>query len=121
MAELSLDEVIEAFYICRTGDFSKCKDCPYEYKDSMICNVHRNDDALEYLKELRQSKEKIPAQYDYDNFVTYCQNCGNTLDGLENFCPKCGRKIKWDAEKDKKFIDLWNEHCRKEKINEREW
>lgn len=56
MAELSLDEVIEAFYICRTGDFSKCKDCPYQYSDTLICNVHRNDDALEYLKEYRQYK-----------------------------------------------------------------
>ena len=115
MAELSLEEVIKAFYICRTGDFSKCKDCPYEYSDTLICNVHRNDDALEYLREYRQNKKEYrqykqeePVQFDFDNFIEYCPICGNCLDSIEeNYCSSCGSKLYWDMDKVNEMSDRW--------------
>ena len=55
----TLDEVIKAIDFCKSGDLSKCKDCPYIGTCELDYAV-LSDDALHYLKEY----QKIEDEYD---------------------------------------------------------
>ena len=51
----TLDEVIKAIDFCKSGDLSKCKDCPY-IGTCELDYAALSDDALHYLKEYRSDK-----------------------------------------------------------------
>ena len=54
----TLDEVIKALEICANEDtYRTCKDCPYP--DNSMCINYLQNDALHYLKEYRDAKDKI--------------------------------------------------------------
>ena len=92
------EKIINALEQCING----CDDeCPYEYGGAVTLEYCRDDlmrDALELLKE----QEPVTWSYKYNCFT--CSNCG--LDIVDevyyminkpiNFCPTCGRKVKWD-------------------------
>lgn len=85
----TLDQVIKAFEICGYDTF--CKKCPYAVNvaphpyshEDYRCSEGKDDDALHYLKELRDMTD-IPMEY-FEN--------GGTLQKLHNTsqvsCPKC--------------------------------
>ena len=54
----TLDEVIEAIRFCKSGDLSKCKDCPYIGTCELDYAV-LSDDALHYLREYRETKKHL--------------------------------------------------------------
>ena len=76
-------------------------ECPYEYGGAVTLEYCRDDlmrDALELLKE----QEPVKWSYEYNCFI--CSNCGLGIEDEVyylmnkplNFCPTCGRKIKWE-------------------------
>ena len=102
------ESVIIGLQNCKPSWFTveKCSDdsCPYNrfgHEDGG-CVDHLIDDALELLKE----QEPVEPSIDVDTYV--CPNCGHRLehqgmlgdnvifDERYNFCPACGKKMKWD-------------------------
>lgn len=98
------EKVIKALEHCMRDE--GCNGCPY---DGICCQGTNawDNDALELLRE------QEPTTYAYDEYITLtCQNCGfhpfagyiPTLKGMEergyNYCPGCGRRIKWEVRED---------------------
>ena len=98
----TLDEVIKAIDFCKSGDLSKCKDCPYIGTCELDYAV-LSADALHYLKEYRETVTNcnqlrtgtwIPV--DSETVNGRCSECGyesrlyeNDVYG-EHYCPNCG-------------------------------
>ena len=61
----TLDEVIKAIGFCKSGDLSKCKDCPYIGTCELDYAV-LSDDALHYLKEYRDYRNADKTETDAD-------------------------------------------------------
>lgn len=53
------------------------------------------DDALALLREQEPVKPIAEGKRPYRWFR--CGNCEEPLYGPWNYCPKCGRKVKWDG------------------------
>lgn len=51
------------------------------------------EDAIELLKEWKQEKVKVV----YSMMDTECGNCGCYLDKTYSVCPKCGKRLNWNA------------------------
>ena len=77
------------------------EECPYRSDGRGYETIKR--DALALLREQEPVKPLIPD----DDMMRYCGNCGEIVghevlgpSGLNvtqfEFCPKCGRKVKWD-------------------------
>ena len=91
------EKVIRGIEAC-IQDQPKCGKCPYFRNDE--CKSGLRPDALELLKEQEAVKPDHPEE------VWLCGNCGeivgwddwviSTDDVRHNYCPKCGRKVKWD-------------------------
>ena len=81
----TLDEVIKAWSICFSDNSrSNCTGCPYADDDGeAACFNHDREDALHYLKELRDMTD-IPMEY-FENGGT-SQKVRNTS---QITCPKC--------------------------------
>ena len=79
---------------------SDCKSCPYKHVNGCVDQVL--EDALELLK----AQEPVKPVVDVDTWT--CGNCRHTLEHQEllgdnvlfheqyDYCPMCGRKVKWD-------------------------
>jgi hypothetical protein len=70
--------------------------CPYG-KCETGCVKTLAKDALELLKEqepIKPDKEKIMDCFSYFVEVYHCGKCGKDVTGC-NYCPNCGRKVKW--------------------------
>ena len=106
----TLDEVIKAMEYCTGFDFVRCQDCPsYSEPD---CGIQ--DDALHYLKELRDMTD-IPMEY---------FESGGTSQKLRNTsqitCPKChsefvilpesNNALTWDELKAMEGKPVWVEY-----------
>lgn len=99
------EKAIKGLECC--GETMNCNECPY---DSEMGGYFRNlkADALKLLKE----QEPIKPTVSVDTWI--CSKCGHTLESQEliddkenpqvlihelyNYCPNCGRKVKWDAD-----------------------
>lgn len=80
-----------------------CDGCPYNEGENSSCLKNIAKDALELLKE----QEPVEPSVDVDTYV--CPNCGHRLehqgklgdnvifDERYNFCPECGKAVKWDG------------------------
>ena len=64
--------------------------CPYWEDDR--CDDALMTDALELLKE----QAGVPYVYDSDG-ETACGVCGCHFDKAYSHCPKCGKKVNWNA------------------------
>lgn len=79
-----------------------CAKCKYRESDAQFCLKELLKDAIELLKE----QEAVKPSVDVDTYV--CPNCGHRLevqgklgdnvifDERYNFCPACGKAVKWD-------------------------
>ncbi len=87
--------------VCHAPD--ACEDCSRCYTIGFDCMEKLMSDALALLKE--QNAVKPIRSKDAD--VWYCGNCDAivgeetlTIGGIQevrhNYCPECGRKVKWD-------------------------
>lgn len=74
---------------CCFLDEGKCEDCLY-YKSTDF-----NSDCREKLiKHIIYGLEaELPI---YKNDMPFCGECKYALARTTNYCPKCGRKVKWD-------------------------
>ena len=84
-----LEKVIKGLEHCSSDD--GCKGCPYSKNESgHVCSVVCLRDAIALLKEQEPVK---PIRL--ENWYK-CPSCsGNIVSNME-YCPRCGRKVKWD-------------------------
>lgn len=86
-----LDKVIKGMTLCIKYD-RDCTQCPY---DQSGCVLDLKADALALLKE---QEPVAPKRIDgKKNHFIKCGNCNDDLMTGMNFCPKCGKAVKWDA------------------------
>ena len=102
------EKVISGLEHCTSAKTSDdCKRCPY-YGQCVIDPCALERDALELLKE----QEPIKPTVSVDTWI--CSKCGHMLESQEliddkenpqvlihelyQYCPNCGRAVKWDAD-----------------------
>ena len=125
----TLDEVIKAFEICGYDTF--CKKCPYAVNvaphpyshEDYRCSEGKDDDALHYLKELRDMTD-IPMEYFESGGTSQ-----NFADTSQITCPKChsefvilpeaNNPLTWDELKQMEGKPVWVEYNRH--LNSKEW
>jgi hypothetical protein len=96
------EKVIKAFEFCLMppsqkeieDDICSHEDCPYyrEYKGGKCISAAASD-ALALLKA------QEPVEPKWQKGYAYCGQCGYKLHWIvdkNNFCPKCGRSVKWE-------------------------
>lgn len=91
------EKVRKGIAFCLSG-FHCGEDCPYYNVGKTVCMWSLQKDALELLKE----QEPVTWSYEYNCFI--CSNCGLAIEdevnylmnNSINFCPTCGRKVKWN-------------------------
>ena len=71
-----------------TDAYSFCRDCPYQ--EQRRCQYLLMDDALELLKEQEAVK---PIRL--ENWWK-CPSCSGNIVANMNYCPRCGRIVKWN-------------------------
>lgn len=86
------EKVIKGLECC-VNDLGECKVCPYAEDEEMgkvACGKNLYSDALALLK----AQEPVePKQYEG---TSYCGNCGDPINKLDNYCHECGRAVKWE-------------------------
>ena len=106
--DISSEKVIEGLEHCTQYDHygSECHTCIY-YKDCATDGESLMRDALVLLKALLKAQEPVEPVIDVDTWT--CGNCGHTLEHQQllgdnvlfheqyDYCPNCGRKVKWNA------------------------
>lgn len=101
-----LEKVIKGLECCIGSgieDTPGCEDCPYNDMGDTCERIRPlYEDAIALLK----AQEPVKPVVDIDTWK--CGNCGHTLEHQEllgdnvllhecyNFCPECGRKVKWE-------------------------
>lgn len=100
------EKVIKGLVWCMNEkhDCYREKGCPYENEGEDIgCKYALHRDALALLK----AQEPVKPVVDIDTWK--CGNCRHTLEHQEllgdnvlfheqyNYCPECGRAVKWDG------------------------
>ena len=83
-----------------------CHKCDYynntDYNDVWSCRLSLMRDARELLKAQEPMKPKVKhfefhyASYDEYENRAYCPKCGIQLIQQVNYCPNCGRAVKWN-------------------------
>lgn len=89
------EKVIKGLEHCDFGGSGTCyeKECPYY--QSHDCTDELKNDILVLLKEQEPLKPYIDSLNDSCWWATGC--CGTPINlKTDKFCPKCGRKVKWD-------------------------
>ena len=87
-----IEKVMEGLRRCSCNVPDACSDCPYDSLPPRICVAHLTKDALELLK--KQEPVKVADGRPRCRFE--CGNCGTEFAFIYNYCPSCGRKVKWD-------------------------
>ena len=97
------EKVIKGLNCCKTvgKDFPDCHNCPYTVLPGAECYTGMFCDALELLKEQEPVKPVEHEPYMTALFGDYrlgydCGACKELIMYKMNFCPWCGRKVKWD-------------------------
>lgn len=88
------EKVIKGLECCLANGHNNC---PYKSTDEGIdkvtsCTTYLMKDALALLKA------QEPVEMKWRNGYAYCGQCGYKLHwivDLNNFCPNCGRAVKW--------------------------
>ena len=95
---------LEGVYRCISPVTHTCGDCPYQ-DNHVECERRVINDAIILLKE-QEPTMVIESENMYTGLpITHCPKCGRSLDrylygrrqeGEINFCPYCGRGVKWN-------------------------
>ena len=96
---------LECCHIQRNEVPPLCEDCPYKNPMEGTCDALDEllGDALTLLKAQEPVKPTLeehwetPSTFDEDiKIVDYlCRNCGRIINKEDDYCPRCGRAIKW--------------------------
>ena len=86
---MDIEKDIRSLRICFFEEQGECEDCFY-YGASDF-----NSDCREKLiKDIIYKLE--PQEPIYKNDMPFCGECKYALARTTNYCPKCGRKVKWN-------------------------
>ena len=98
-----VEKIVRGLECCKRGF---CFACSYNDSktESIDCKHALVDDALELLKAQEPVEpKKVNRYFDFDdeghpyNPETYdCGACGKELPWKGNYCPECGRAVKWE-------------------------
>ena len=93
---MNREKVVKGLEVC--FDSSKeCNGCPYI--TTPYCKTTLRNDVIALLKEQEAVEPIKPIDKD-DDYTFMCSNCKGELfcgDVLrDNFCPTCGRSVKWE-------------------------
>ena len=83
---MNREEMILALRYCFL-DEGKCEDCPMVDSDDEECR----DKLIKRIIYKLEAESPI-----YKNDMPFCGECKYALARTTNYCPKCGRKVKWD-------------------------
>lgn len=82
-----------------TEFYCHCRNCNLDSPE-----FKTEDEAIQYWNNGIIKQKTIEVGYDFDNFITYCGNCGAVVDSNADFyCNKCGCKLEIDEEKENKM------------------
>lgn len=93
---IDMEKVIKGLQNCFAT--ANCDGCPYEIECRKISfKTSENhcpilDDVLDLLKEHEPVKPKYTPKSIY---FWECGVCAEPFDRIANYCPKCGRPVKW--------------------------
>ncbi len=90
MMMVDREKVIKAIEICYTLGHN-CTECPLFSEDD--CNDKLMHDALTLLKEQEAVK---PVRNNISPNDWFCGKCGAFVSRMNNYCPQCGREVKWE-------------------------
>lgn len=96
-----LEKILKGLECCAISDEEGVcpDDCPYYdecWADKIKIEKQLKKDALALLK----AQEPVKYTFDFDGDLI-CGGCGERIDGTDNYCRTCGRKVKLDeTEKD---------------------
>ena len=97
-------ETLQKYLPCHTtyGDFDLCVECPYNPKPGKIWKygcAHGQDKMIEDAIALLKEQEPVKPKYTPKSIYSWeCGVCAEPFDRIANYCPKCGRAVKWDAD-----------------------
>ena len=101
------EKVLKGLECCLVFDEDyQCDECPYRATEDerkvidWCCHLEElRKDALELLKGHEPVKPyKIPHSITHPGGAYVCGDCKiKILEPDDDFCPNCGRKVKWDA------------------------
>ena len=87
---MNTDDMITALQACRadaSGLAMVCKDCPYKNYDDCITRLR--EDVITALTPITVKRRIEKTEWNV------CSNCNGHLIHKWNYCPYCGRKVKW--------------------------
>lgn len=98
------EKVIKGLECCNDTSMAslKCEECPYRETDTCSAIARLHVDALILLREQEPVKPMVVVD------TCICGNCGTPLERqsmvgenavlaeLFDYCPHCGRKVKWE-------------------------
>ena len=93
-------EWLEFDYLPRVGAYRKdckigCDACMPKHNDDNYCDIDMLGKILVLLKE-QESAEPEPTEHIVFGTNRKCSNCGKYLFPACEFCPHCGRSVKWE-------------------------
>jgi hypothetical protein len=82
----------------KAGFYEECLKCPYHDDgcETTLCN-----DAIALLQEQEPVEPRVAngglPDNDHGTWWYECGLCGTPVDPCDEYCRKCGKKVKWDA------------------------
>lgn len=90
---MDIEKIIKGLHCCAHTDGISCVLCPYDIADE-DCTALMSMDVLDLLKE----QEPVKPKYTPKSIYSWeCGVCAEPFDRIANYCPKCGRAVKWDG------------------------
>ena len=84
-----LEKVIDSLGRCAYVP-DACRGCAYDEKPIPKCLIALGRDALELLREQKPVKPINKSD------MNFCGECKFALAETMNYCPKCGKAVKWE-------------------------
>ena len=88
------EKVINGLECCMSE--SRCYKCPYKDEDECENGKYYYSKAIEDAITLLYKQESVKPDYDPYYQEWSCGNCGKIIIRACNFCPYCGREVKWE-------------------------
>ena len=99
------EKVIKGLKCCVAMSGDMCRECPYGHEcrgvDLPYGMSHLAADALTLLQSQEPVKPELRmSKYGFRQWIV-CGNCYEKMRGLYDYCPWCGKKIKWNNKENK--------------------
>ena len=88
-----LEKVQKGLDLCLSGESSVCNDCPYDVECKEATGIGPSPLRRDALKLLKEQESVKPIRL--ENWWK-CPSCSGNIVANMNYCPGCGRKVKWN-------------------------